>query len=103
MPHVRREEGQPGLDITAVAIPGQEAMDCEAVTSVMQARPALPGGSAYARSAGDSQEGGDDYRVRARATPLVDEEGRFWISAVAIPAPRVNIRAESVSHICFQR
>ena len=102
MPHVRREEGQPRLDITAVAVPGQEAVDREAVPSVMQAWPALAGSPADARSPGDPQEGGDDYRVRARTMPLVDKEGCFWISAVAIVAPGVNVCAKSVSDIRFQ-
>ena len=59
-------------------------MDSEAVPGVMQARALLAGRSADACTSGDAQEGGDDCAVRAGAVPLIDEEGRFWISAVTV-------------------
>ena len=41
MPHVRRKQRKPTLDITAVSIPFQEATDGEAVPKVVQPRTGL--------------------------------------------------------------
>jgi len=78
-------------------------MDSEAVPGVMQARALLAGRSADASTSGDAQEGGDDCTVRARAMPLIDEERRFWISAVTVTTPGVNVCCESAGHIWFDR
>src|ERR1039458_10330062 len=78
-------------------------MDSEAVPGIMQARALLAGRSADACTWGDAQEGGDDCAVRAGAMPLIDEEGRFWTSAVTGTTSGVNVCCESAGHLWFDR
>ena len=74
MPHVRRQQGKPGLDILSILIPGEKTPRCERMPDVVDARAFCSGRGANPDSSGDLEKCRTDHCVMEPLPSLVHEE-----------------------------